>query len=494
MRKVSYRSSTVAARKDERGVADSEAVRTISLIVHRLVTIDSVQYGTRMKVTSTGRCGLWIAADFLFLVFGTSWGLSAQSITPPAEPLRLSLDAAVQAALTNNTSIQLAEQSEVQSGLQVRERRAALLPNFEATAGYTNETVNLGAIGLQINGVPIPSRVGPFGTTQAQLQFSQPVLDLALIRRYQAAKRSNSATDRETAALRQRVAAVAGRLYFTVKRAEALVSSAQAQVALDEKLLELAQTRKTSGAGIGLDVTRAASRLASDRRQLLQNQTDRRIAQYQLLRAMGQRLDIILELTDSLSDSSFAAGELNAAIRSALDARPELGASSQRIAASRVTEAAAQAERLPTIQSFGNYSGVNAAGSTVSTYTVGVALRIPLWDGNATAARLGIAASQLKEDEIRDRDLRADIELEVRIAFANLAAAREQTVAATAALDLAQTELDQAEVRFEAQIATQIEVITGQTNLADARTAQVDAWFALKCAEIEFKRATGVKF
>jgi outer membrane protein len=446
-----------------------------------------------MKVTSTGGRALWVAADFLVLVFGTLPGLSAQSLVPPTEPVRLTLDAAVQAALANNTSIQLARQSEVQSELAVRERRAALLPSFDAIAGYTSQTVNLGAIGLEINGVPIPSKVGPFGTSQAQLEFSEQLLDMALIRRYQAAKRSSTVTELETAALLQQVAAMVGRLYFAVKRADALVSSAQAQVALKEKLLDLATTRKTSGAGIGLDVTRAASRLASDRRQLLQTETDRRIAQYQLLRAMGQRLDTTLELTDSLSDSTFAPGELAEAIRSALEARPELRASNQRIAASRATEAAAQAERLPTIHSFGNYGGVNAEGATVSTYLVGVELRIPLWDGNATTARRGIAASQLKQDEIRDRDRRAEVELEVRIAFANLTTARQQAVASTAALDLAQTELDQAEVRFEAQIATQIEVVTGQANLAEARTAQVDAWFALKCAEIEFKRATGVK-
>jgi outer membrane protein TolC len=447
-----------------------------------------------MKVTSTGR-GLWVATSFLLLL-GTSWGLQAQSpITiSPSAPLRLSLDAAVQAALTNNTSIQLAAQSEVQSGLAVRERRAALLPSFETTAQYTNETVNLGSIGLQINGLPVPSKVGPFGTANAQVQFSEPVVDLALIRLYQAAKRSNSATERNTAALRLKVAALVGRLYFAVKRAEALVSSAQAQVVLDEKLLELAQTRRTSGAGIGLDVTRASSRLASNRSQLLQNQTDVRIAQYQLLRALGQRLDASLELTDSLSAGSFAAGELDAAIGTALDTRPELRASSLRIAASRTTEAAAHAERFPTIRSFGTYGAVNAAGATVTTDTVGVELRIPLWDGNATAARRGIAASQLREDEIRDRDLRAEIEMEVRIAFASLTAAREQTAASTAALDLAQAELDQAEVRFEARVATQSDVIIGQTNLAEARTAQVDSWFELRVAEIEFKRATGVTF
>src|SRR5205814_12975 len=114
-----------------------------------------------------------------------------------------------------------------------------------------------------------------------------------------------------------------------------------------------------------------------------------------------------------------------------------------------------------------------------STDTVGVALRIPLWDP-AMAARRGIAASQMKQDEIRDHDLRTEIEMEVRIAFASLTTAREQTAASSAALDLAQTEVDQAEARLEAQVTTQSDVIIAQTNLAVARTAQVDSWFALK--------------
>ena len=112
---------------------------------------------------------------------------------------------------------------------------------------------------------------------------------------------------------------------------------------------------------------------------MLQYQTDLRIAQYQLLRATGQRLDANIELTDSLSDSSFAAGELDVAIRNALEARLELRASGQRLAAARVTEAAEQAGRLPTVHSFGNYGGVNAAGAIVSTDAIGVELRIPLW-------------------------------------------------------------------------------------------------------------------
>jgi hypothetical protein len=61
------------------------------------------------------------------------------------------------------------------------------------------------------------------------------------------------------------------------------------------------------------------------------------------------------------------------------------------------------------------------------------------------------------------------------------------------ALKLAQEELELARPRFEAQVTTQIDVVNAQTQLADARSRQVNAVYALKSAEIEYQRATGVE-
>jgi hypothetical protein len=69
----------------------------------------------RTKAISTGSRALLAAAEFLLLVFGIHGSLPAQPPASPGEPLRLSVDAAVQAALADNTSIQLAEQSKIQT-------------------------------------------------------------------------------------------------------------------------------------------------------------------------------------------------------------------------------------------------------------------------------------------------------------------------------------------------------------------------------------------
>ncbi len=104
-----------------------------------------------------------------------------------------------------------------------------------------------------------------------------------------------------------------------------------------------------------------------------------------------------------------------------------------------------------------------------------------------------MAESQLKEAEIRAKDLRDQIELDIRVAVDNLASNREQLRAAEESLRLAQEETDLARLRFEAQVTTQIDVVNAQAALAEARRERVNALFAVKSAEIEYQRAAGLQ-
>jgi outer membrane protein TolC len=283
------------------------------------------------------------------------------------------------------------------------------------------------------------------------------------------------------------------RLYFNVQRARALTESAQAQVDLDNSLLKLARDRREFGTGTGLDVTRAESRLAADRHRLLQSQNQVRTAQLQLLRAMGERPNSDFDLTDPLAPAALTAETPDEAVALAMRNRPELKAEDQRVQAARLFFAGSKAERLPSLQAFGNYGDNGTSSFLVPTHAVGVQLQVPLFDGGRRSSHREFAASQLRQTEIQAKDLRDQIEFDVRVALDNLASAREQLRAAEESLRLAQEEIELARLRFEAQVTTQIDVVNAQTELADARSRQVDALFAVKSAEIEYQRATGLE-
>ncbi len=420
-----------------------------------------------------------------------SMALTFQSALLTAQPRKLSLSNAIQAALENNAGVQISDEQRLQADARTEEQRAVLLPGINASAAYTNQTINLGARGIRFPG--IPATVGPFGTSDVRLQYTEPLLDLSLLRRYQSVRRAADAAGFESQAVKNRVAAMVARLYFNVQRARATVESVRAQIDLDNSLLKLARDRQELGAGTGLDVTRSQSRLAADRHRLLQTENEARNAELQLLRAMGERPNIPVDLADSLASTFSATETADAAVATALRDRPEMKAEEKKIESARLALKGAESERLPAVHAFADYGDSGNRQVFVPTSTAGVQLQVPLFDGGRRSAHRKTAESQLRQAEVRARDIRDEIEFDVRVAADNLASAREQLRAAEEALVLAGEELDLSRLRFEAQVSTQIDVVNAQAQIAEARSRRIHALFALKSAELEYRRATGVE-
>jgi outer membrane protein len=269
-----------------------------------------------------------------------------------------------------------------------------------------------------------------------------------------------------------------------------MVDALVAEVELDESLLRLARDRREAGVGTGLDVTRSESRLATDRHRLLQARNESRTAEYRLLRAMGVSMESSLDLVDAMDSSSNPPLDgLSKAIESALQNRPEMKSQAQKVESARLIQRSAKAERLPSAQMFANYGSTGNSISFVPTHVVGVQVNLPIFDGGRRSAHTRTAESQLRQAEAHAKDVRAQIEMEVRVTYDTLASAREQLAVARTALGLAQEELDVSRLRFEAQVTTQIDVLSAQAELASARSLTVDALFAVRSAEIEYLRA-----
>jgi outer membrane protein len=200
-----------------------------------------------------------------------------------------------------------------------------------------------------------------------------------------------------------------------------------------------------------------------------------------------------VDLTDALTPSDNHVENVQQAIERATQNRPELRSEEKKLEAARIARGASRAERLPSIQAFADYGGNGAFDSFVATDTVGIQLNVPIFDGGRRSAHARIAESQLHQAEVRAKDVHDQIEFEVRVALDTLTSAQNQLTAAESALQLAQEELDLSRLRYEAQVTTQIDVISAQAELASARSRRVDALFAVKSAEIEYRRAVGEK-
>lgn len=421
----------------------------------------------------------------------------AMASAPAQTALPLSMKRAVDIAFSpdGNTRLQIAEELIQQSQERAHEARAALLPNFDGSISDSSNTRNLRAFGFQFPSIPgftLPSLVGPFEVFDARVSGSQSVFDFGSIRRYQASKVAITATKAEAQGTRNQVADQVARAYLAALRATAALETAKANSELSDALVRLANSQKNAGTGIGIEVTRAQVQLANDKQRLTLAQNDRDRARLQLLRLLGLKLDGEVELTGALAYKAADEVAPAQALKTALEKRSELQAQEGRESGARLSYSGTKWERLPSVGVFGDY-GTTGLGidSSLPTRSVGISVKLPLFDGGRRDARRGEAASQLRTEELRTRDLKQQIELDVKLAIDSLHSAEAQVAAAEEGLSLSEHELEQARRRYEAGVATSIEVTDAQTRLQRARDNRISALFNHNLARIDLATATG---
>jgi outer membrane protein TolC len=92
----------------------------------------------------------------------------------------------------------------------------------------------------------------------------------------------------------------------------------------------------------------------------------------------------------------------------------------------------------------------------------------------------------------RARDLRTQVEADVRVAMLNLASSEEAVAASRERLSLAEQEVAQSRERFQAGVASNADVITASLTLNVARTQLVDALTAYQASRVALARAEGL--
>ena len=431
------------------------------------------------------------------LLLGTVWMAAAQD----RGPLQLTLKRAVEIATSpeGSTQIQLSGEAVKQAELRSKEARAALLPDVEGAFSYLNRTANLAAQGITllhgpspIPGFSFPTFVGPFNTMDARFSAAQSVLNITSIRQYQASKAGISAAKSDSQNVSEQVAGVVARAYLAAIRADTDVETAQANVMLSQAVLTQAENQKTAGTGTGIEITRARVQLANNQQRLLVAQNERKAAHLRLLRAMGLRLDTDLQLTDHLQYIPVDAVTLEQAKAQALKERQDYKAQQDRESTARLMSSATTMERMPTLAALGDYGSSGAGFSQVlPTRTVGVSVKLPIFDGARRDARRAESESQYRAERVRTNDLKEQVELDVRLALDAISSAQDEVTVAKDGLDLAGNELEQARRRYQAGVSDSLEVTDAQTRLERARDNQTAALYNYNVARIDLAQAMG---
>lgn len=409
----------------------------------------------------------------------------------PTGVLRLTLDQAVNLALKQNPTAQIAVLTAAESVQDKNVARAALLPQASLNVTDSVERINVEAFfGKKIPGVS--QHIGPFQIFSAGPNFSAPVFDLTLWKRYQAARETANASKADSLSTREQVILLVVSQYIGTLRAVADVRASESRVELAQALYDQAADLQKEGVGTGIDTLRANVELQNEKQRLLEAQNDRETSLYGLSRLLNLDPRQSIELGNSLNFFDTPQPDVAVSIESALAERQEWKSLEEQIKAAGFQKKASQESRLPALTFNGNWAYEGASSTTgIPTYNYSALVSVPLFTGGRIQAEIVRADLEIQKLEQQQEDLRNQIALDVKTALINLDSARSQVQVANLGVQLSKEEVDQARDRFKAGVANNIEVIQAQDSLARANDNQIAALYRFNQARADFARSIG---
>jgi outer membrane protein TolC len=404
---------------------------------------------------------------------------------------KLSLRQTLELAEKQSPDMQLALLRQVEAQARSLVARSAYQPQLGVAVGNTYQTSNMEGIGLLIPGVP--ERLGPYRVFNARPQLTAPVFDLELLSSIHAARERVVESKYDAETTRQSTLLAVLELDINLFQAESRIAAAQSRLRTAQAVHQQAEQSEAAGSASKLDLARTAQQAFAEHANLTQATRDRDVVRAMLLQTIGLEQNAAIQIeAPELARFEERLRSVDAIRSGAFEVRAELNALEARIRAAQFDREGAQRERLPKLAFSGDYGVVGQGPDhSLSTYTLGGSVTIPLFTGGRIRANIDAAQSKLAQAEAELRKTRLQVSEEVERAAIESDASRETLSAASSATQEARKALELSRLRFRAGISTSVDVATAESALAESEDFEIRTRYDWYLAEARLARAEG---
>ncbi|MGA7832424.1 MAG: TolC family protein [Terracidiphilus sp.] len=419
------------------------------------------------------------------------------------EPLKLSLDEAIQLGLKNNLGLKEAENGEKTIQGEKNEALQEFLPNITLTGDTGVHQQNLAAIGFGPGTIKLFASHLPPGAalseitrdelTEGQIHFKQTLFSGPVIAAWKGATAAQRAAHFAKMSARGEVVQQVASAYLRAIAASSEIDNAKAQVAADSVLFENARASHQAGVAAHLDELRAQVELQARQQALIAAENAYEKSLILLKREIGIDPGQTIVLTDPAPYSDLAAQTPEELRAIAFKNRQDYQNLQNQAVEYKAIHTAYRSQRLPSL-SFSGYYGVSqvgGAGANGNFAAVGT-LSIPIFreaklrgDADAAQAQLDAVNAQLD-------DLRSKIDQQVRSALLDVNATAKLVEVARSNVDLATRALSDESDRVTAGVDDNLPLVNSQATLASAETNLVESLYQYNLSKLALARAAGV--
>ncbi|HTC94697.1 MAG TPA: TolC family protein [Terriglobales bacterium] len=424
---------------------------------------------------------------------GQATGFVASVPSGPAttEVLHLTLrDAIAQALRYNLASIESGENARIARGQRLI-ALSQLLPQISAGASEHVEQVNLTTIGLKVPG--IPTVIGPFSYSSVDASVSQTLFSFESIQRFRAARTAEQATQLSYQDVLDAVTLTVGNAYLEVIEASSRIKAQEFQVQNARALYDQARDEVEAGTAPRIDLTRTEVQFHTEEYNLSVARNNFAVAKLTLGRAIGLPLGQEFELADELPYSEINLLGQEDALKIAYRSRNDFRAALDSEKAASQSLSATKGERYPVVAANGDYGDLGRTfGHSHGEFSFQGGISVPVFTGGRIKGDITQAEAELQKRKAEAENIRGQVDYDVRTAFLNLNAAKEQVEVAKQNVELANESLARSKDRFSSGVTDSVEVVQAEQALASANDQYITSLYHHNFAKLSLARALGV--
>jgi outer membrane protein TolC len=422
------------------------------------------------------------------------------------EPLKLSLDDAIQRGLKNNLGLREAENGEKTLHGMRNEALQEFLPTIWLTGDTGYYMHNLAAQGFGPKTIGEFSSLFPGGKipaglslitrddlTQGQIHFSQILFSGPVIESWKVAGAAERAAYFNKMSARGEVVQQVAIAYLRAIADQSQVDNAKALVAQAQTLLDHVHAAHEAGTAANLEELRARVQLESQQQALIAAQDQQAKDLILLKREIGIDPGQEIALIDPAPYSDLAEQTPEEVRALAYKNRQDYQNLQNQAVEYKAVHAVYRSQRLPTLSFYSYYgtSTVNGAGTHGDFVAIGT-LNFPIFREARLRGDEDASKAQMNSIDAQLADLRNHIDEQVRAALLDVNANRQLVDVARSNVDLATRALSDETDRVNAGVDDNLPLVTAQATLATAENNLVESLYQYNVSKLLLARSAGI--
>jgi len=447
------------------------------------------------------RSAAWLFLSLALLGWDFCTPVMAQS---SPNPMRLTLDQAIDLALKQNHSVRLGSLSVEQMQTKKDEARSNYLPQITTSGSVLHVT--------ELQGVEIPAgtfgsfpSTGPVPSTSLVIDqgsgtwytggvgLEQPLTQLFRIRQANIAANQDVLTAQtQFDQTKDAIALEVRQLYYNILINEQKLEAAQDQLTAAQLKDEESRSDVAGGSALEVSALQSKASVLQAQQESLTLRLEGNDLRRQFADTLGLPVNTPIDLDPGATAAPLEIPSRADAVRIALAQNQDLRVARLTLAKAQAGLAAAKDAYIPDVTALSRYSYQSGVPFLVHNFgTFGFSLKYDLFDGGRREAKVREARSEVRSAEVAVDKLQSEIEVQVQGIYDRIDELKQMVDVAEQAVKVRTEAARLADRQFEQNAALSSSRSQAHADLASATASLLKANCGLSLAEADLKRAIG---